>query len=226
VAAVSERSLAPRISVVDIHDDVVWSRFGHLSLVYRIDAFHEPGLDGADFNSAALLAENCWTGLPEGTFYQFYVFVDQRRGVRRLVQALPPIAGENPKERLFEEFRKARLRELTREEEGGTAANLVQDRRHYLCATFTPVLPRPSALRRACDDAMGRFTTWVGGAGSRHPDGHWTTTYDTLVEQSRRFRSTGGGRALADGAGIRAVLDAGDRPFGLRAPEPDGQRHG
>ena len=89
----SERSLAPRISVVDIHDDIVWSRFGHLSLVYRIDAFHEPGLDGPDFNSAALLAENCWTGLPEGTFYQFYVFVDQRRGLRRLVQALPPITG-------------------------------------------------------------------------------------------------------------------------------------
>jgi type IV secretory pathway VirB4 component len=187
VAAVSERSLAPRISVVDIHDNIVWSRFGHLSLVYRIDAFHEPGLDGADFNSAALLAENCWTGLPEGTFYQFYVFVDQRRGVRRLVQALPPIAGESPKDRLFEEFRKARLRELTREEEGGTAANLVQDRRHYLCATFTPVLPRPSALRRACDDVMGRFTTWLGGAGSRRSGGRWMTTYDTLVEQSRRF---------------------------------------
>ena len=89
MAAVTERSLAPEINVVDIHDDLVWSRTGHLTLVYRVQAFHEPGLDGADFDAAALLAENSWAGLPEGTCYQFYVFVDQRRGVRRLEEALP-----------------------------------------------------------------------------------------------------------------------------------------
>ncbi len=65
MAAVTERSLAPEINVVDIHDDVVWSRTGHLTLVYRVEAFHEPGLDGADFDAAALLAENSWAGLPE-----------------------------------------------------------------------------------------------------------------------------------------------------------------
>ena len=141
MASVTERSLAPEINVVDIHDDIVWSRTGHLTLVYRIEAFHEPGLDGADFDSAALLAENCWSGLPEGTSYQFYVFVDQRRGVSRLAEALPPIVGDRRKEHLFEEFRRARLHELTRVEENGAAANLVQDRRHYLCATFRPIVP-------------------------------------------------------------------------------------
>ena len=73
MAAVTERSLAPEVNVVDIHDDVVWSRSGHLSVVYRIDAFHEPGLDGSDFDSAALLAENCWAGLPEGTLGFWYL---------------------------------------------------------------------------------------------------------------------------------------------------------
>src|SRR6185436_4151784 len=48
-------------------------------------------------------------------------------------------------------------------------------------------LPRPSALRRACNDVMGRCATWLGRAGSTRPGGRWMTTYDTLVEQSRRF---------------------------------------
>jgi hypothetical protein len=89
-----------------------------LSLVYRIEAFHEPSLDGADFDAVALQAENCWAGLPEATSYQFYVFVDQRRGVGRLEQALPPIVGDGAKERLFEEFRGA-APELTRIEDTG-----------------------------------------------------------------------------------------------------------
>src|SRR5260370_40462210 len=131
--------LASLINVVDSLDDDLWSRAGHLTLVYRGEAFLEPVLDGADFYAAALLAENSWAGLPEGTCYQFYVFVDQRRGVRRLEEALPPIAGDGPKERLLEEFRRARLDELTRIEENGAPSNLVQDRPHYLCAAFTPV---------------------------------------------------------------------------------------
>ena len=43
MAPMRERSLAPEINVVDVHDDLVWSRTGHLSLLYRIEAFHEPG---------------------------------------------------------------------------------------------------------------------------------------------------------------------------------------
>ncbi len=187
MAAVTERSLAPEINIVDIHEGVVWSRSGHLSLVYRVEAFHEPGLDGSDFDSAALLAENCWAGLPEGTFYQFYVFVDQRRGVRRLEEALPPISGESAKERLLEEFRKARLHELTRIEENGNAANLVQDRRHYLCATFRPIAPTSSAFDGALHEVVTRFKSWVGRGGAPRSNGRWETTYEALVEEAGRF---------------------------------------
>ena len=185
--AVTERSLAPQINIVDIHDDVVWSRSGHLSVVYRLDAFHEPGLDGAEFDSAALLAENCWAGLPEGTFYQFYVFVDQRLGVRLLEAALPPISGDRPTERLLEEFRKARLRELTRLEENGNAANLVQDRRHYLCATFRPLIPRGSSLDGALHTVTTQLKAWVGRASAQPSNGRWEATYEGLVNEAGRF---------------------------------------
>jgi len=187
MAAVTERSLAPEINVVDIHDDVVWSRSGHLSVVYRIDAFHEPGLDGSDFDAAALLAENCWAGLPEGTFYQFYVFVDQRRGVRRLEETLPPISGDGAKERLLEEFRKARLHELTRIEESGNAANLVQDRRHYLCATFRPIVTTASPFDSARLEIVSRLKSWTGRENYRTPTGRWETTYAALADEAGRF---------------------------------------
>jgi hypothetical protein len=187
MATVTERSLAPEISVVDIHDDLVWSRTGHVSLVYRIEAFHEPSLDGADFDAAALQAENCWAGLPEATSYQFFVFVDQRRGVSRLEDALPPIVGEGAKERLFEEFRKARLQELTRIEDNGAAANLVQDRRHYLCATFQPIIANSSALDGAFQGLAGRLKMWTRREPSPRPDGRWEKTYQSLVEEASRF---------------------------------------
>ena len=184
MASVNERSLAPQLNIVDIHDDVVWSRTGHLTLVYRIEAFHEPGLDGADFDSAALQAENCWSGLPEGTAYQFYVIVEQRRGVRRLQEALPPIVGGTAKDRLFEEFRRARLQELTRLEDNGTAANLVQDRRHYLCATFQPIVAKTSPL----DGVLGQLKTLLGrGSRPNGSNGGWETTYSALVEEAARF---------------------------------------
>ena len=187
MAAVIERSLAPLINIVDIHEGIVWSRSGDLSVVYKVDAFHEPGLDASDFDAAALLAENCWAGLPEGTFYQFYVFVDQRRGVRRLEAAIPPISGDRPTERLLEEFRRARLHELTRIEETGHAANLVQDRRHYLCATFKALAPATSAFDGMRQQLGSRLKTWLGRAGSQRSEGRWETTYRALVDEADRF---------------------------------------
>src|SRR5260370_19439300 len=186
LAAVTERSLAPEINVVDILDDVVGSRTGHLTLVYRVEAFHEPGLDGADFDAAALLAENSWAGLPEGTCYQFYVFVDQRRGIRRLEDAMPPIAGDGPKERLLEEFRRARLDELTRIEENGAPSNLVQDRRHYLCATFRPVVQTSSSLAGTLQGISDLFQAWARRE-PRSRSNRWQTTYEALVEEAARF---------------------------------------
>ena len=184
MASLSERSLAPELSVVDVHGDLVWSRSGDLTLVYRLEAFHEPGLDGADFDGAALLAENCWSGLPEGTFYQFFVFVDQRRGIRRLEEALRPIRGDGPKERLLEEFRQARLRELTRLEDDGSAATLVQDRRHYVAATFRPALPDASSWDSTLQRTRDALRSWGPGGGRK---GRWETTYETLVEEAARF---------------------------------------
>ena len=183
----TERSLAPEMNVVDIHDDIVWSRSGHLSVVYCLEAFHEPGLDGADFNAAALLAENCWTGLPEGTSYQFYVFVDQRRGFERLHEALPAITGDSPKEQLFEEFRQARLRELTRVDEAGAGGNLVQDRRHYLCATFKPTIRKAASPQGSLRDTAARISVWLGGPDKGRGRGRWLTTYDALVGEAARF---------------------------------------
>ena len=184
MATLSERSLVPDLSLVDVHGDLVWSRNGDLTLVYRLEAFHEPGLDGADFDGAALLAENCWSGLPEGTCYQFFVFVDQRRGIRRLEEALRPIRGDGPKEKLLEEFRQARLRELTRLEDDGAAATLVQDRRHYVAATFRPALPDASSWDSTLQRTRDAVRSW--GRGARRK-GRWETTYETLLEEAARF---------------------------------------
>jgi hypothetical protein len=185
MAGVTERTLASELNIVDIQDDVIWSRSGHLTLVYRLDAFHEPGLDGADFDAVALLAENCWSGLPEGTSYQFYVLVDQRRGVRRLEEALAPIVPGGPKAELFEEFRRARLSELTRLEETGASANLVQERRHYVCATFKPLDPSSSAVAGFLSQARQRLGALWGNP--RASSGKWDATYEELLEETHRF---------------------------------------
>jgi type IV secretory pathway VirB4 component len=184
MASVTERSLAPDLNIVDIHEALVWSRTGHLTVVYRLEAFHEPGLDGAEFDSAALLAENCWSGLPEDTSYQFYVFVDQRRGVGKLVEALPAITGDGPKEQLLEEFRKARVQELTRTDADGAPTSLVQDRAHYVCATFRPLVPDAGPWDGAIKKLRDAAAAWT--RGRRAGDG-WQATYDTLVEEASRF---------------------------------------
>ncbi len=184
MASVTERSLAPDLNIVDIHDALVWSRTGHLTVVYRLEAFHEPGLDGAEFDAAALLAENCWSGLPEDTSYQFYVFVDQRRGVGKLVEALPAITGDGPKEQLLEEFRRARVQELTRTDADGTPTSLVQDRAHYVCATFRPLVPDagPWALRVV--KRTGPYVIALRRPAQRAPD------LSAVVEKAFGARST------------------------------------
>jgi type IV secretory pathway VirB4 component len=183
VGGVKERSLAPELGVVDIADDLVWGRDGTLSVLYAIEAFHEPGLDGADFDSAALLAENCWAGLPEGTSYQFLVLVDERRGARLLDEVLPPITGDGPRERLFEEFRRARLAEIARHGDSAPATGLVQDRRHFLCASF-----RPSALQHRGDgQPLGRVLTPLRAWAKGDRRSRWEVRYEDLVQDATRF---------------------------------------
>src|SRR5260370_31963161 len=100
---------------------------------------------------------------------------------------MPPIAGEGTKERLLEEFRRARLDELTRIEKNGAPSNLVQDRRHYLCATFRPVVPKYSALDATLQGLRTLFKAWVRRGPWPRSNRRWQTTYDALVEEAARF---------------------------------------
>ena len=107
--------------------------------------------------------------------------------MRRLEEALSPIIGESAKEQLLEEFRRARLRELTRIEENGAAANLVQDRCHYLCATFRPVVPKSSPLEHGLRKAPATLKMWARGRRAPRSNGRWETTYEALTDEATRF---------------------------------------
>ncbi len=160
-AEVYERSLSNELSVLDIDDDLVWHRDGDVTVLYRVSAFHEPSMDDESMNASALLAENAWSGLPEGTRYQFYVLLDQQAARRRLEAALPPVIEPAGTAALLDELRRWRLAELTCDDESTVA----QDRRHYFAATFRPACFRRSRLssltepvRRALSSLIGRKT--------------------------------------------------------------------
>ena len=138
-SAVLERSLAGELSILSVDHDLIWHRDGDVTVVYRLHAFHEPSLDDDAMNAAALLAENAWSGLPEGTRYQFFVLLDQHQARRMLTKALPPIVDDGGAAGFLEELRRSRLEDLLACDESVVA----QDRRHYLAATF-----RPTSLRR------------------------------------------------------------------------------
>src|SRR5262249_14241002 len=84
-------------------------------------------------------------------------------------------------------FRNARLRELTRLEDTGAGPNLVQDRRHYLSATFQPIVVKASPLKGLFQEFSARFGTWVRRGSSPHGRGRWETTYDALLDEAARF---------------------------------------
>jgi len=153
-SAIAERSLAPELSVVDCQDGLLWQRDGRLTLLYRFHGWHEPALDDGQFDSLAFAAENVWSGLPEETSYQFYVLVDHVQGLDLIDRALPEIRGEDSASALLEEFRRARVAELKRVEVGATGVSLVQERRHYLAATFRPSVFAGSGWRTTLSDAM------------------------------------------------------------------------
>jgi type IV secretory pathway VirB4 component len=138
-----ERSLFPEISIGDISHNLIWHKDGDVSIVYRMAAFHEPSMDDDAFNMAALEADNAWAGLPQGSRFQIHVLVDRKAGIDRLMEAMPAIRAEDTTGRLLEEFRTARFRELTRTHRSGAREMFIQERRHYLVATF-----RPDCLRR------------------------------------------------------------------------------
>jgi len=138
-AKVLERPLTPELSVVDVLEDLLWHKDGRVSLVYRLEALHEPGLSDDDFDRHALLAENVFSsGVPDRTTWQFFVLVDHRDGVRQLAEALPEIQDPSATGRLFEELRQAKIAELSRSHVTGGQLSLLQSRRHYLVVSFGP----------------------------------------------------------------------------------------
>jgi type IV secretory pathway VirB4 component len=142
-----ERSLAPHLPVRDVRHDLIWGIEGDVSLVYRMRAYHEPALDDDGFNTAAFAAENAWSGMPDGTRYQIIVLVDHKKAIDALNAALPPITGTDPTSRLLEEMRQARMVQLTRQDTRGDGF-ILQQRRHYLVATFRPEALQTSALKK------------------------------------------------------------------------------
>jgi type IV secretion system protein VirB4 len=184
--AVTERSLAPELSLVDCLDDVLWQQDGRMTLVYRLQGWHEPALDDGQFDAIAFMAENVWSGLPEETSYQFYVLVDHVRGLRLVEQALPPIATDGPTSELLDEIRRARLDDLLRVETGGTGDSLVQERRHYLAATFRPSVFRDSGWRgrlRQVVHGIGRFRT----ASDGDPADQYDSAYQRALADAATF---------------------------------------
>jgi hypothetical protein len=147
--AVLERPLTPWLSLIDIHKALLWHRDGRVSLVYAIDALHEPGLAEEDFNKHAQLAEHVFSGLPEDTTWQFFVIVDHDDGLKYLEERFPPIAGRSSEDQLFEEFRQAKMRDLARVEVDASGTKLVQLRRHHVVVSFLPSVCDVPLLRRA-----------------------------------------------------------------------------
>jgi hypothetical protein len=209
--SVPERALSPELSLVDIQDDCLWSRTGDVTLLYRIEAYHEPGLDDASFNGLALLAENAWSGFPEGTSYQFFVLIDHRRGVERVCAALPPIPDTGSASRLLEELRLARLDELTRNGLPGATGHLVQERRHYLAATFAPALLRHSSLKKALRGVRKILRSapplglLIPGHQSHARDGY-EAVYEGVLQEAANFDRRVSVGLLQQGLGFERCL--------------------
>ncbi len=198
-AVVVERSLVPALNISDIRDNLIWNKNDTITVLYRIEAYHEPSMDDEQFNQAAMLAENIWSSLPEGTTYQFYVDVDYNRGVSQLEQMFPAIIGDDPTSTLFEEIRQSRLRELQRIDPSVPGMNMVQERRHYLAATFRPAAFLRSTGRELLDNvkrALGWHTNKYEG------------TYQAAKDAASGFDKACTTRFMQMGLGIHRCTDA------------------
>jgi hypothetical protein len=174
--AVRERSLAPELSLVDCEDDLLWNRDGRITLGYSLEGLHEPAMEDEQLNACAFVAENVVSGLPEGTSYQFYVFVDHLRGLSLVDRALPAL----PEDSLLEELRKGRALALKRVEPGALGLDFVQERRHFLAATFRPQSLRdPGVLGRLL--ASGRALFRRGG------DKRFAEVHEGLLQEAATF---------------------------------------
>jgi hypothetical protein len=191
---VVERSLAGELSLVDIQGELLWHRDGSVTAVYALQPLHEPSLTDEDFDTAAIAAENVWSSLPEGTSYQFLVLADERRGLSRLRAAVPAIPDTAPTSRLLEEFRQARFSKLL-EGRGEGDTLTIQERRHYLAATFRPEILQTSALKEA-GLRLREFLRRVPGLGRLIPGseqygpgraGRYETAYERVLKEAGWF---------------------------------------
>jgi hypothetical protein len=118
--------------------------------------------------------------LPEGTEYQFIVVVDKERGRAAVEACLPPIPQVDDRARVLEEFRGARLAQLTRASAGSGVPSFVQARRHYLTASF-----RPDCLEGLVRKGLrGRLRALIAGRGGVTK---WHEVYDSVLSGARRF---------------------------------------
>src|SRR5262245_29818225 len=178
--AVVERSLAPELSVVDVEADLLWHRDGRVSLVYQLDALHEPGLSDEEFERVARQGEDVWSGLPEATEYQFLVLVDARRGLRLVEEALHPIAETDERAKLLEELRQGRVAALNGHPSEATGFRF-QERRHFLTASFWPSFRGTSALAAL----RARVREWLSRRGNNIDK--YEQAYERVVQESATF---------------------------------------
>src|SRR6185436_4262251 len=110
-----EESLVPLLHIQDVEADVIWARDGGVTLVYELEAYHEPGMTDDECNQRAFQAEHAWNGVPEGSTYEFLVVADAERGRKAVQQLWPPIDVVDERTRILEKYRTARLTEILRE---------------------------------------------------------------------------------------------------------------
>jgi hypothetical protein len=73
---------------------------------------------------------------------------------------------------------------LTRTDADGAPTSFVQDRAHYVCATFRPLVPDAGPWDGAIKKLRDTAAAWT--RGRRAGDG-WQATYEALVEEASRF---------------------------------------
>jgi hypothetical protein len=174
----------PELSIVDITDDLIWHANGDVTVLYSVKALHEPSLDDETWNEMAFASEHAWDGLPDTSRYQWYVLVDHKHGIQRINDALPPIANNDTTSQLFDEFRRARLRELTRREISNGHEMMIQERRHFLAATFTPKAFRKTLFERVYRTAR----RWLdAGRQRRLPGSEFEEAYNAVLKEAATF---------------------------------------
>ena len=143
-----EKSLLPYLSLYDVDRDLIWGHDGQVTLLFELEAYHEPGMTDEEVNQRAHQADHAWNEtIPEGGTYQFLVFADEHRGRAQVEAGLPPIEVVDERTRILERYRASRLRQLLHADERGGAEAAVLERRHFFAASFRPRVLTPTWRR-------------------------------------------------------------------------------